>query len=139
MPEDLVVFPDAEQIHADYLRTALTALDGYSDVEVFVTPPDTLPARFVTVRRAGGVADTRVTDSPRLSYVAWGSDDTDSHDIAQLARGLFLRRMRGTVQGGVPIYDVTEIGGPVPTVDPESGRHRYLASIQTRLRGAIYA
>lgn len=133
---DTIVFPDVEGIVKSWAVTALHALEGMGDVAGYVRPPTTLPARFFTVRRAGGVADTLVTDSPRLQVVCWGADDPDAYAIAANLRGLLLYQLPRTTAGGAFIYRVSEFGGPVPTPDPETGRSRYLFTITIRLRGA---
>lgn len=132
----VLVFPDVEGICAAFLRTQLATRTGYTDVAVHVREPDTLPARFVKVRRVGGSRDSIVTDAPRIQYTAWGSDDVDAQALAQLVRGLLLRALPGTVQQGHPVYHVDDFGGPVPAPDPDTDRPRYFGTVDIRLRGS---
>lgn len=131
---ELVVFPDAEQIYVEALRAGLATFTD--DAEVHVRLPDSPPTRVVQVARVGGVRDTQVTDSPRLSVRCWGSSDTDAHDLAQRCRAVSFS-LHGDADAAVQVYRVDEVGGPVPVYDTDRQRHSYMFTHQLRLRGAV--
>lgn len=130
---EVVLFPDATATVIDLLGAALAERDD--DAPVLPRVPDPRPARFVTVRRTGGVSRSIVIDDTQLTVESWGDSDEDAHDLAQLCRGL-LHAAVGTVQGVVVMYRVTEVAGPANLPDPMSDQPRYSQTFLAAMRGS---
>lgn len=128
----LVVFPDAELVAVTAIRAGLTSIDD--DTLVTNKVPADRPASFVKVFRTGGARQTMVSDFPEVTVESWAPTDTEAHDRAQLARA-YVHAMRGTSPAGVPVYKVTESGGPVNLPDPDSKSQRYTFTAQISMRG----
>lgn len=133
MPRDVVVFPDAVAVTTTYLREQLADRDSPAHVGRKV--PTERPPLFITVRRAGGVRQTVVSDRPLLIVECWADSDEAAHDLAQLCRAL-LHAMAGTTQSGVPVYRVDDAGGVIDLPDPVSTQSRFTFTVQAHLRGA---
>jgi hypothetical protein len=128
-----VLFPDIEAILVTYLADELA--DHDTEVTVSNRVPSPRPARFVTVRRVGGITTSVVTDAATVAVEAWSQSDEDAHDLAQLCRAL-IHDMTGTVQSGATIYRTSEFGGPVNLPDPESEQPRYTLTVSVTARGS---
>ena len=128
----VVIFPDATRVVADYLRAELTARGQAAPVWSRVPTPR--PARFVLARRLGGPRLNLVADGAQIGVECWDSSEETAHDLCQLCRAL-IHAMPGTVQGGVPIYRVTEVGGPATLPDPLSDSPRCVATFIVSMRG----
>jgi hypothetical protein len=114
-----VLYPDAD------LRPRL------APVPVGVRTPNPRPATFLTVRRAGGIAE-RMIDRARMDIFAWADSDPAAHDLVMQVRQ-HLAAMPG-LRGGVRVTDVAEFAGPLPAPD-ESGQPRWLVTFEIALRG----
>lgn len=125
---EAVIFGDAAAVAIGYLRAELGL---YAEVHKDI--PDPRPAKFVTVRRGGGIRRSVVSDQPLLLVECWAETSEDAHDLAQMCRGL-LYAMRGTVQGDLAVYRVDEVGGPADLPDPLSNQSRYTFTVQVHLR-----
>lgn len=121
---EVIIFDDATAIVIDYLTDALT--ERSDDTPVLPRVPTDRPARFVVVRRTGGVARNRVVDDPQITVESWGNSDEDAHDRLQLCRGLLLARP----------YRVAEVSGPGNLPDPLSDQPRYSQTFLVAIRGA---
>ncbi len=121
-----LLFPDAELIVVEFLRTRLTG------VPVHVRVPHENTGRFVQVRRSGGLAET-VYDRPRIDVNAWADSDEDAKDLAQLARA-HLGDIRGTRSGHM-VAGVTDFAGLAPVPD-QSGQPRWFFSVEITVRGS---
>lgn len=133
----MITFPDVQAKIAAHLR-AQSALSGWT---VAVRPPTTLPEKLITVRLAGGSRESLVIDSPRITITGWGqntTDDVGAWQVTETCREIMLAIRNETVQG-VVIYRVAENAGPVPSVDPDTGRPRYFFTHELRLRGTVAA
>jgi hypothetical protein len=128
----VVLFPDAEQLVCDWLPAQLTANSRTAPVVTRVPSPR--PAEFVRVLRAGGPQLNRVQDQPTLVIEAWAARESLAASLAELARGL-LKSLEGQRVGGVMVYRVAEVGGPVNLPDPDSAQARYVLTLSMLLRG----
>jgi hypothetical protein len=122
-----VVFPDAVAVVTTYLDSVLTEPVGNK-------VPNPRPTAFVVCDRVGGARRNLVVDDANVVVEAWAAADADAHDLAQLARAHVLS-LPGQVVGGVPVYDVDELGGPGNQPDPLSGQSRYVFTVQVAVRG----
>lgn len=139
---EVIVFPDATLLFADYLRGELQAR-GYPGLHVATDIPNPRPAQFVRVLRTGGSRPNLVVDETQLTVETWAQTEKAAHDMAQLARGVLLAA-RGQVLDGVPVYRVVDVtgpgslpSGPVYTPDPISGQARFSFSMLVACRGAV--
>jgi hypothetical protein len=122
-----VEFPDAERIVIDYLAARV-------GVPVSLTVPNPRPASFVTVQRVGGPRLNLVADDATLAVEAWAASPTAAKAVLGVARAHVLAMGRQVVDG-VPVYRVTEVGGPAYLPDPDSAQARYTLTVQVALRG----
>jgi hypothetical protein len=128
---ETIVFPDAVGIIIGYL-------DALLDVPVVNSIPNPRPstASFVTIRRGGGALSSLVVDAATILVEVWGPEGGDPpYPLAQLVRGR-LHAMWGTVQSGVPIYRVDELGGPAELPDPDSAQPRVQFTVSVLMRGS---
>jgi hypothetical protein len=133
MPAALL-FPDAVAVVNPYLRVALAGA-GLA-VPVVSRVPNPRPSRFVRVQRTGGPeVFARVVDGAQVTVDCWAADDGAAMDLAQIARRL-LHDMSGTVQSGVSVHRVVEVGGPQNLPDPDSESPRVTFTVQIQMRGA---
>lgn len=105
MTYPIVPMPDAEAVAIGILAPLRD--DG---VTVGTEWPEDLAAHLpaVAVTRGGGGGGIRyVTDEPTLDIDVLAADKATAHDLAQDVRARLLAA-RGTVQGGVRIYDVDD-------------------------------
>lgn len=125
-----IVFPDAAELVAAYLREALAARG--KPVKVGTRVPNPRPAELVRLERIGGAQLDRITDRPRLDVHCWGPDEEAAHDLMQITRALLL-----ALPGwrGAAAYDVDEVGGPNELPDAESGSPRFAFAVEVSLRG----
>lgn len=121
-----VTYPDAQLVAINYLRPLI------APTTIGVRVPATRPAKFVTTRRAGGVAATLI-DRPRIDFFAWAASDEQAHDLLMAIRR-HLAAMPG-LRGGVRVTDVDEFSGPIPAPD-ESNQPRWLMTYEIALRGS---
>lgn len=129
---EVIVFPSETDALIVYLREQLEELaDG---AEVHARIPNPRPARFVTLRRIGGVRTNLVIDTATIVVEAWGDDEDAARDLANLARAL-LHAAAGTTQSGVRIYRVGEFGGPANLPDPDSDQARFVFTLTVGVRG----
>jgi hypothetical protein len=131
MTRPAVLFPDAEAITVNYLRTALDA-EGDA-VPVLTRVPEVRPGVFVLVERVGGVRSTLVTDTARLDVQAWAASGEQAADVAALARTLLLAIPPAT--GGAHITRVIETAGPQWLPDDQTGTPRYVLTVEITFRG----
>lgn len=131
---DPIRFPDAVAVVVDYLTTELAARGD--DATVTSKVPDPRPDRLVRVSRTGGPRTSLVSDGAQISVECWDLLEEDAQDLAQTCRALLLV-MRGTVQSGVAVYRVSELGGPALLPDPLSNAPRYVFSQQVQMRGEL--
>lgn len=133
MTNEVIVFPDAAAALILYLQDRF--IEHAENATVHSQPPADRPDRFVTIRRGGGIRSDLVIDTPTLLVEAWGLDDDDAHDLAQLARG-FLHAAAGTTQHGVTFHRVGEFGGPANLPDPDSQQARVVFTLTAGVRGS---
>jgi hypothetical protein len=124
-----VLYGDAEAMLATYLNAQLTE-------PVRLRVPKPRPASFVIVQRLGGTQEPSfVTEAATLTLEAWGRNDAEAHDLAQMAR-YWAHNLSGTRVGGVQVYRVQEFAGPARLPDPESDQSRYVLTLSISWRGA---
>ncbi len=134
MSRPVVVMPDAVAVVTGYLRSALAAAG--EPVPVVSRVPNPRPLAFVRVERVGGMRQTVVSDRPRLDIHAWAETEGDAYDLVALTRAL-VGAMPG-VRGGVTVYRVTEVGGPMWLPDSASSQARYAFAVEIHMRGRLH-
>lgn len=122
-----VVFPNAEHVVVDIIDAGVT-------VPVRTTVPNPRPASFVLVRQIGGTVASPVSERSLLQIEAWAAGPSAAQTLIQRARALVAAAAH-TISGGVTIYAVRDVGGPVNAPDPESEQARWLCTISVELRG----
>lgn len=120
-----VTYPDSQLVLVEYLRPLI------APITIGVRVPNPRPSTFVTVRRAGGVAEGLI-DRARVDVFAWAADDPAAHDLVTQIRR-YAAEMRG-VRNGVRVVDVEEFTGPIPAPD-ESNQPRWLVTFEISTRG----
>lgn len=133
MIRPVIVMPDAVAVAADYLRGALKATGR--PVPVVSRVPSPRPPAFVRVQRVGGTQQTPVSDRPRLDFHCWAESESSASDLTALARGL-VNAMPG-VRGGVTVYRVQEVGGPMWLPDDQTSAPRYAFAVEIHMRGRV--
>lgn len=133
MPNEVIVFPDIEELLVDYL-TAELAANG-PPVPVHVQIPNPRPTSFVTVPRVGGPRRSLVVDSATISADSWAIRPKAAHDLAQLVRGLFHALVGQTLGDTYPVYRVDEFAGPGNLPDGLSAHARYTQIFSVWIRG----
>lgn len=128
----LVVFPDVVDIAVQHLTDQLAIHEQTATVGSVV--PNPRPDELVVVRRTGGTRLNLVADEPNITVECWARRAEDAHDLAQLCRAI-LHAMRASSVAGVPIYRVTDVGGPVDLPDPTSNKPRYTFTVAIAARG----
>lgn len=118
-------YPDAEDLLVAYLEPIV-------DVPVHVRVPRVKPAKWLQVRRSGGV-QTVVRDRPRIDVFAWAPDDGQTQDLLHAARSA-IYDLRGTALLGPVCYEVEEFLGPTRGDDRETGTPRMWMTVQLSLR-----
>jgi hypothetical protein len=133
MPAALL-YPDAVAVINPYLRAGLVAA-GLA-VPVVSRVPNPRPGSFVRVQRTGGPeVFPRTVDGAQITVDCWAATDGAAMDLAQRARQL-IQQMSGTVQSGVSVHRVVEVGGPQNLPDPDSETPRVTFTAQIQMRGA---
>jgi hypothetical protein len=128
-----VLYPDAEQVVIDYLRTQLGQRSEpfLSGLILGNFVPSPRPDRFLKVRRSGGISTAPTVSKPRIDIEAWAITWADAQDIAALSHALIY-----TMQNRTPVRSVTEFLGLTPIQDPLSNQPRYLFTLELAMRGA---
>ncbi|WP_225987200.1 hypothetical protein [Streptomyces spectabilis] len=131
MARPVVVMPDAVAVVTGYLRGALKAHG--QPVPVVSRIPTPRPPAFVRVQRIGGTQQTPVSDRPRLDIHCWAESESAAHDLAALSRAL-LGDIPG-VRGGVTVYRLSEVGGPMWLPDDKTSAARFAFAVEIHMRG----
>lgn len=133
----LVVFPDATHVAIEALLAGFAELGDTTPVQSWVPlgeqSQDVAP--LVTCLRSGGARRNLVVDDAQITVECWGGTDAAAADLAALAQAV-LHAQKGSVIAGAAIYDVTDIAGPAPLPDPESGVSRQTFTVTMSLRGS---
>lgn len=118
------IFDPIEVTVREYLKSVQAA-------PVHTTAPKTLPPRFVQLTGVGGGTGT-VSDRPMVTFLCWAESRAQAARFANEVRALMFgcRSL-----GGLPVYRVRQIGGPVYMPDPETGRDRYQFTLELNVRG----
>ena len=91
------------------------------------------PAEFVQVTRVGGPSGM-ITDSPMVTFFAWGPDWASAQSLGALTR----RRVHSVTRlEDHPVYRVREVGGLSRAPDPVDGSPRYQFTVEFKLRGSM--
>lgn len=118
-------FPDIEDLLAVHLGSVLSVPVGTRSSSA---------AKYVRIRRTGGPAPTRVTDSPQVTVEAYDTRESTALALLGLARRA-LADMPGTELSGWAVKSVTELGGPANLPDPNTTSHRYTLTAVIQIRG----
>lgn len=122
---ELIVFPDVEQLVIDALHAGLAPHEP--TVRASGRVPNPRPAEFYRIMRAGGPAETLVSENATILLEAWAQTQTRASRLLQLARAVLA------VQEGF-LFGVTEIGGPINLPDPTTEQVRYTQTFGVRAR-----
>lgn len=121
-----VLFPDAELVVAQKLRTALRARGDQAFVGRSI--PNPRPDRLVAFIRDGGAA-SGVLDSATLRCRVFEQTEQKANDLARLVVALMQ-----TIVDGVPVVRVEHQSGPYEVDDESEAQQRYLL-FEVTLRG----
>ncbi len=127
----VVVFPDAVAVTRTGLVAGLPALRDATKV----TERHPGKGTFVLLDRTGGVRGSLVHDEPQITADSYAPDLLDAERLAAHVRAV-INAMAGTTVAGVPIYRVTELGGPGRLFDPVHELDFYRQSFAIGMRGA---
>lgn len=123
------VFPDVETLLVNYLEPLVGTVRT-------TVPADNRPARFVVVRRVGGVTRGEVVDVASVAVEAWDlAGRPAAYGLAALVRA-HVAALPGKVLAGTAIYNVGEGSGPAFLPDPDSTHARYTFLATIGIRGA---
>jgi hypothetical protein len=121
-----VAFPDVAGLVISYL-------DGLVADPVASRVPDPRPARFVQVRRIGGLAQEPVRDRARLDVHCWAGTDPDAMALALDIRA-HMWALSGTDLLGPMTYQVGEFLSPRHQDDDLTGNPRVWATYELTVR-----
>lgn len=130
------LYPDAVLLVINYLRAvAGTGNHPLLDGVIFASRvPEVRPAKFVTVRRNGGVSDEAPTlDAPRMDIQVWANDEGEAQDIAALCSAIIF-----TMPTRSPVTKVEGFLGLTEIPDPLSNQSRYLFTVTLTIRGVPF-
>lgn len=139
---EIIEFPDAEDLFRRGINAAAPELFE-SEVTAFAKLPSKFPARLVLVTRTGGITRDMVTDAPMLSFDCYArsrgsADEGEALAIAGRLRGWCAALERDGELLGVPVYEVTGVGGPFRNPDPRAPEYaRFTFTITAALRGQV--
>lgn len=125
---ELVVFPDVEALVVAALQAGIDELEPGPTVHTAV--PANRPDEFVRVFRAGGPAQTLVTEGAQIIVEAWALDEIRAARILTVCRA-YLNVLNGD------LFGVYEISGPNNLPDPVSDQARYTQTFGVRARGSV--
>lgn len=133
---ETIVFADIVAVVLDYLRAGFVAL---GDSETVLGSRVPTAGRSLTVRLVDSEIRSLVIQKSTLRVECRDNDPLGqqrTHDMAQRARAL-LGALRGNVQAGVTIYQVTDLGVPGLDDDPDalSGVPRFVFDVSVSHRG----
>lgn len=135
--DPVVKMNDAEAAVVAFLDAQLAARpEPYAaSVVVSTRTPNPVPARYVRVRRVGGVTGSVVLDRPRIDCLVWAADDAERIDLAQLVHALLLA-IAGDTAGGVLLYSATDFLAPIQVPDPiDPTRTVAMLTVELAVRG----
>ncbi len=118
-------FPDIEELLTAHLTSVMGVPAG--------TRASTAPT-FLRVRRTGGPAATRVTDSPQVTVEAYAPLESNAAALLADARRV-IADLVGVSLAGWLVKSVTELGGPANLPDPNNSSHRYTLTAVVQIRG----
>lgn len=139
---EVIEFPDAEDLFRRGINAAAPDLFG-SEVTAYAKLPPKFPARLVLVTRTGGQQRDMVTDAPMLSFDCYArsggsADESEAVAIAGRLRGWCESLERDGDLLGVPVYEVSGVGGPYRNPDPRAPEFaRFTFTITAALRGQV--
>lgn len=102
----------------------------HSGVPAHTLVPKNRPDEFVRVWRTGGTAVNQALEEAQVTVECWGKTTIRAAQIAQKARGGFLRDLKSLklVRGS------QEVTGPYYDPDPDTGIPRYSFTIRLSVR-----
>jgi hypothetical protein len=130
--DPLIVFPDAEQLLCDWLRTSL--LNRGYNVPVTTSVPATRPPSFVRLMRTGGARRTLVSDAAQITVESFAAKESAALMLATMCRAL-IHAAPGQLAAAM-VYRVEELAGPQNLPDPTTTQARYTQTFEVHLRGA---
>lgn len=122
-----IVFPDVETL----LVRVLPDLVG---VDVSTRVPDPRPDSFVRLKRVGGTAPNRITDSALVVVECWAADEIAAAYLARATRA-HVHALAQTDHDGDYVRRVREVAGPQAFPDPSTEHPRYQFTVQIDTRG----
>jgi hypothetical protein len=132
MVERIIHFPDVEQRAVAAVNELLPAM-GLAELDFEVraatTVPNPRPRTFVRIMRAGGVAETVVSENALLTLEGWDDDDEGRAVWA-------INRARGILKAqDEDLFGYSEVGGLANLPDPTTSQIRYTMMVGIRARG----
>ena len=110
-------------------------LQGVQPVEVVATVPKEIPPQLVQLEAVGS-AEGVVSERQMVTFICWGSSRANAARLAEDIRA----HVRGCRRlGGLPVYKVRQIGGPVYRPDPATKRDRYQFTLEFNVRGRNFS
>lgn len=130
-----VVFGDVEAAIIDVVR-ASAGVVAFTGVTVSTDRIGyTVPDRWVTVRRTGGVPTLWMQlDNALITLETLAGDKATALDLAEATRGAVFAG-RGFVGYGLSLYDMTDVTGLMwspEDAQPDVARYEYTLSVVTR-------
>lgn len=126
MTEPLVAVDAIAAVVAD-LKSQYTTRSVTASVGSNIRDPR--PASFTRVRLMGG-GEGVVASNPMMLFECWASSDTAAYALALLTEGLV-----NSIPDRLGICsDITHVGGPVDSPDPDSGSPRFVFTKVLHLR-----
>lgn len=122
-----VVQPDVEALVVQVLDANLPLVQ--LGVPVGTQIPNPRPSTFVRVTRAGGTAETLVSEQAWVIVEAYATFERDAIQLLNTCRAILH-----ALDGG-PLFGTFEISGPVNLPDPTTSQVRYTQTLGIRARG----
>lgn len=122
-----LVFPDAVEIVLEQVAQQLGLPTG-------TKVPNPRPDSFVLARRTGSSRVTMVTEAVSIAVECWAGSPGDADDLAQRVSAL-VHAMQGGTYSNVPIYRVSDVGGPRDQPDELSDQPRSTFTLEVHVRG----
>lgn len=108
-----ISFGNVEKQAAAHLRNVLS-------VPVYaVRTPEELPESWAYLQRTGGVSDSPVTDTARLTVSATAATAEAAFDLASTIRTALSRAVRAGSLGSIKTAHIVEVAAPYLDPDPD--------------------
>lgn len=130
---DLLLFPDAEDAWATYLRPLLGGLK--------VGTRSRSDAKFVKILRIGGNASSprgrAIMDGAQMAFECYAEDDAQAAEFAAVVRAFVHAAEGSEIAPGVFFKRLRDVSGPSNIPDEEHSSSRYSFTVMTDLRARV--